>query len=75
VSFEEVLHPELVHELLEIELAELAQAEAAIDEAEEEELWALTLAAQLKHLKVTAHFMFLILSRHKHLVVALEYCK
>jgi hypothetical protein len=51
VSFEEVLHPELVHELLEIELAELAQAEAAIDEAEEEELWALTLAAQLKHLK------------------------
>lgn len=51
VAFEEVLHPELVQEGLELELAELAEAEAAIDDAEEEELWSLTLAAQLKHLQ------------------------
>ena len=52
VAFEEVLYPELIQESLELELAELASAEAAIDDAEEEELWSLTLAAQLKHLKV-----------------------
>lgn len=51
VSFDEVLNPELVTELVELELAELKEAEAAIDDAEEEELWTLTMAAQLKHLQ------------------------
>ena len=37
---------------MDIELAELAEAEAAINDAEEEELWHLTLVAQLKHLQV-----------------------
>lgn len=54
VSLDEVAYPELVSELLAIELAELAEAEAAVDEAEEEELWQLTVTAQLKHLQ--AHF-------------------
>ena len=52
VAFDEVLYPELVQESLELELAELDAAESAISDAEEEELWSLTLAAQLKHLKV-----------------------
>ena len=47
-----MLHPELIKESLDLELAELAELEATIDDAEEEELWALTMAAQLKHLKV-----------------------
>mmetsp|Transcript_33238 Transcript_33238/g.73506 ORF Transcript_33238/g.73506 Transcript_33238/m.73506 type:complete len:629 (+) Transcript_33238:92-1978(+) len=51
LAFEEVLYPELVQEALDIELAELREAELAIDDAEEEELWALTLSAQLKHLQ------------------------
>ena len=62
VSFEEVLHPELVQEMLELELAELAEAEAAIDDAEEEELWSLTMASQLKHLKVWGGSMLACLS-------------
>ncbi len=41
-------------QLLDLELADLAEQEAAINEAEEEELWHLTLAAQLKHLQT--HF-------------------
>eukprot|EP00955_Chlamydomonas_euryale_P040685 351779-Chlamydomonas_euryale.AAC.1 len=53
-SLEELQNPQLVEEWLELGLAELAEAEAAIDDAEEEELWALTMAAQLKHLQ--AHF-------------------
>jgi hypothetical protein len=52
VAFDEVLYPELVQESLDLELAELDAAESAINDAEEEELWSLTLAAQLKHLKV-----------------------
>lgn len=51
VAFDEVLHPELVTEMLELELQELQEAEAAIDEAEEEELWSLTMSAQLKHMQ------------------------
>ncbi|KAG1681525.1 hypothetical protein FOA52_014031 [Chlamydomonas sp. UWO 241] len=51
---EEILNPELVQEWLELELAELAETETSIDDAEEEELWALTMAAQLKHLQT--HF-------------------
>ena len=54
VALEEVVYPELVSEMMAIELAELAEAEAAVDEAEEEELWQLTMMAQLKHLQ--AHF-------------------
>jgi hypothetical protein len=41
-----------VQEWLELELAELQETETSIDDAEEEELWALTMAAQLKHLQV-----------------------
>ncbi len=52
IAFEEVLYPELVSEMLAVELSELAEAEAAIDDAEEEELWALTLSAQFNHISV-----------------------
>jgi len=51
MPLEELLAPEVVTEKMEIELAELAELEAAINDAEEEELWSLTLAAQLKHLQ------------------------
>lgn len=51
LPLEELEAPEVVTELMDMELAELAEAEKAIDDAEEEELWALTLAAQLKHLQ------------------------
>lgn len=37
---------------MQLELAELAEMEAQIDEAEEEELWSLTITAQLKHMQV-----------------------
>lgn len=52
IAFEEVLYPGLVEEQMNLELAELAELEAAIDDAEEEELWSLTLAAQFKHIQV-----------------------
>ena len=52
LPMDELLTPEVVSEKMEIELAELAELEAAINDAEEEELWSLTLAAQLKHLQV-----------------------
>ena len=52
ISFDEVLNPELVSEFVQLELAELAEMEAQIDEAEEEELWSLTITAQLKHMQV-----------------------
>jgi hypothetical protein len=47
VAIEELAVPELAAEALDIELAELAEAEAAITDAAEEELWHLTLAAQV----------------------------
>jgi hypothetical protein len=52
LPMDELLTPEVVSEKMEIELAELGELEAAINDAEEEELWSLTLAAQLKHLQV-----------------------
>lgn len=51
LAIDELLAPEVVSEMMDIELAELAELEASINDAEEEELWSLTLAAQLKHLQ------------------------
>ncbi len=48
VPLDEILAPELTTEMLEIEMAELDQQLAQIDEAEEEELWSLTLLAQVR---------------------------
>jgi hypothetical protein len=45
----EVLYPQVAAERFAIELSELDAADAALDEAEEEELWLLTLAAQSAH--------------------------
>ncbi|MEW5298996.1 MAG: hypothetical protein WDW36_002057 [Sanguina aurantia] len=54
IAFDEVLYPELNAESLAIELAECDEAEARIDDAEEEELWMLTLTQQFKH--ISKHF-------------------
>lgn len=54
IAFAEVLYPELTAETLAAELAELDEAEAKIDDAEEEELWLLTLTQQFKH--IAKHF-------------------
>ena len=43
--------------MLALELSELAEMEAAIDDAEEEELWALTLSAQFNHISVGVHWV------------------
>ncbi|KXZ54748.1 hypothetical protein GPECTOR_4g818 [Gonium pectorale] len=51
IAFDEVLYPGLVEELLDIELAELKEEETKIDDAEEEELWLLTLSAQFRHIQ------------------------
>ncbi|KAG2491937.1 hypothetical protein HYH03_009670 [Edaphochlamys debaryana] len=51
IAFDEVLYPGLVEELMDIELSELKQEEMKIDDAEEEELWSLTLAAQFRHIQ------------------------
>ena len=56
VAFDEVLHPELLAERFAIEMAELDAAERQLDEAEEEELWLLTLARQSGH--VAQHLEF-----------------
>ena len=45
----EVLYPSVAAERFAIDAAELDAADAALDEAEEEELWLLTLAAQSSH--------------------------
>jgi hypothetical protein len=45
----EILFPRVAAERFAIEMAELDAADAALDEAEEEELWLLTLAAQSAH--------------------------
>jgi hypothetical protein len=45
----EILFPQVAAERFAIEMAELDSADAALDEAEEEELWLLTLAAQSAH--------------------------
>lgn len=50
MPLDEVLYPEISQEALELELAELDELEAMIDDAEEEELWSLTLTQQFKHL-------------------------
>ena len=52
IAFDEALYPGLVEESMDIELAELKEAELAVDDAEEEELWMLTLAAQMRHVQV-----------------------
>jgi hypothetical protein len=49
VSHPEILFPRVAAERFAIEMAELDAADAALDEAEEEELWLLTLAAQSAH--------------------------
>lgn len=54
IPFDDILYPEVTKELVDIELSELAEVEAMIDEAEEEELWLLTLTQQIKH--VNQHF-------------------
>lgn len=54
LMLEEVQYPKLQEELLDIELGELKEAELKIDDAEEEELWLLTLSAMSKHL--SKHF-------------------
>lgn len=56
VAFEEVLYPELVAERFAIEMAELDAMDAQIDEAEEEELWLLTLTQQSRH--IAQHIQF-----------------
>jgi hypothetical protein len=54
LSFEEVQYPELTEEMFAIEWAELEEKERWIDEAEEEELWHMTLLAQARHVHVSA---------------------
>lgn len=54
IPVEDILYPEVHKELLAIELAELDEIEAMIDEAEEDELWSLTLTQQMKH--INQHF-------------------
>lgn len=49
-AFEEVLYPKITEEEYEAELAELEARERWIDEAEEEELWTLTLLKQARHI-------------------------
>ncbi|GFR50416.1 hypothetical protein Agub_g12633 [Astrephomene gubernaculifera] len=51
IAFDEVLYPGLVEELMDIELAELKEEEMKVDDAEEEELWMLTLSAQFRHIQ------------------------
>ncbi|GLC34318.1 hypothetical protein PLESTB_000742700 [Pleodorina starrii] len=51
IAFDEVLYPGLVEEQMDIELAELKEEEMKIDDAEEEELWMLTLQAQFRHIQ------------------------
>lgn len=55
-ALDEVLHPELIAERAAIEARELDDQERALDEAEEEELWLLTLQRQARH--VAAHLEF-----------------
>lgn len=50
ISFEELELPQLIQERLEIEMAELDAQEAKLVEAEEEELWMLTLQQQARHI-------------------------
>ncbi|PNW81045.1 hypothetical protein CHLRE_07g340350v5 [Chlamydomonas reinhardtii] len=51
IAFDEVLYPGLVEESMDIELAELKEEELKVDDAEEEELWMLTLQSQFKHIQ------------------------
>ncbi|GIL91596.1 hypothetical protein Vretimale_9636 [Volvox reticuliferus] len=51
IAFDEVLYPNLVEEQMDIELAELKDEEMKVDDAEEEELWMLTLSAQFRHIQ------------------------
>ncbi|EFJ47258.1 mitochondrial F1F0 ATP synthase associated protein [Volvox carteri f. nagariensis] len=51
IAFDEVLYPSLVEEQMDIELAELKEEEMKVDDAEEEELWMLTLSAQFRHIQ------------------------
>lgn len=55
-AFEDVLHPELVQERYEIEMAELDALEAQMNEAEEEELWLITLQRQARHIQQHLEF-------------------
>jgi len=50
IAFEELELPQLIQERLEIEMAELDAEEAKLVEAEEEELWMLTLQQQSRHI-------------------------
>lgn len=51
IAFDELLYPGLTEETLAIELQDLSTLEAQIDDAEEEELWLLTLVQQAKHIQ------------------------
>jgi hypothetical protein len=48
-----VQYPALTEEMYAIEVAELEERERWIDEAEEEELWHMTLLAQARHIHVS----------------------
>jgi len=50
IAFEEVLLPQLITERFAIEMNELAEVERKLDEAEEEEMWLLTLQQQSRHI-------------------------
>jgi hypothetical protein len=56
INFEEVELPEIIKERFEIEMAELDAEEAKLVEAEEEELWLLTLQQQSKHIQQHIEF-------------------
>eukprot|EP00878_Enallax_costatus_P000627 GHUV01000730.1.p1 GENE.GHUV01000730.1~~GHUV01000730.1.p1 ORF type:complete len:638 (+),score=262.56 GHUV01000730.1:185-2098(+) len=56
ITFEEVELPEVIKERFEIEMAELDAEEAKLVEAEEEELWLMTLQQQSKHIQQHIEF-------------------
>lgn len=56
ISFEELELPDIIKERFEIEMAELDAEEAKLVEAEEEELWLLTLQQQSKHIQQNLEF-------------------
>lgn len=56
MSFDEVLYPSLTEEWRDIALAEVDAKARQVDEAEEEELWMLTLLAQARHIHQQIEF-------------------